>query len=86
MSPHNYDRQPPQPWMASDLRWKDAERSRMSGAPIVRISPETVAFLDHLVAMQRVIDAARVIAKDGIPSYDLVAALADLDGTGGDAA
>ena len=86
MSPHNYDRQPPQPWKASDLRWKDAERSRMSGAPIVRISPETVAFLDHLVAMQRVVDAARVIAEDGLPSDALVAALANLDGAGGDAA
>jgi RNA polymerase-binding transcription factor DksA len=44
-------------------------------APIIRIAPQTVAFLDHLAAMQRVIDAARVIAKDGIPSDDLVAAL-----------
>jgi hypothetical protein len=85
MSPHNYDRQPPQPWMASDLRWKDAGRSSVS-APIIRIAPQTVAFLDHLAAMQRVIDAARVIAEDGIPSDALVAALADLDGTGGDAA
>ena len=55
-------------------------------APIIRIAPQTVAFLDHLTAMQRVIDAARVIAKDGLPSDALVAALADLDGTGGDAA
>ena len=76
---------PPQPWIPADLRWKDAGRSSMS-APIIRIAPQTVAFLDHLTAMQRVIDAARVIAEDGLPSDALVAALADLDGTGGDAA
>jgi hypothetical protein len=80
VSPHNYGRTPPA------VGWKDAEERRVSGPPIIGISAETVAFLDHLVAMQGVIDAARVILQDGIPSTQLVRAFAELDGTGGDAA
>lgn len=85
MSPLNYGRRPPR------LGSKDAE-ALVTPAPVVPLTPASVAFLDHLAALTAVAEAGRLVVScpSGGAIEALEFALAALDENhavvGGDAA